>query len=71
MTGDGTELVEDLRSTQKRFREAVKAIGYQAMTDRLGSPNEQDVINEVDSILATLDSAAPHIDKVEELLLNK
>lgn len=69
VTGAG-ETIEELDASYSRLLEAAKSVGYKAMTDRLGQPNERDVINEVDAIVHVLDSVRPHIEKIKELSFN-
>ena len=70
MVKDESETIEALDASYSRLLEVVKSVGYKAMTDRLGQPNERDVINEVDAIVHALDSVYPHIEKIKELSFN-
>lgn len=62
--------IDELDASYSRLLEATKSVGYKAMTDRLGQPNERDVINEVDAIIRALDSVRHHVEKIKELSFN-
>lgn len=70
MVKDTRATVDELDASYSRLLEAVRAVGYKAMTDHLGQPNESDIINEVDAIFHVLGSARPHVEKIKELSFN-
>lgn len=67
MVKDASATVDELDVSYSHLLEAARSVGYKAMTDHLGQPNESDVINEVDAIVHVLDSVRPHIEKIKEL----